>query len=91
MNVAVGPRADQSPVAAIGDDLLGGSAAQDTLGQSTQAFDDGRIVGTATIPDDGGLRTALLGVPHVLGQLQVGDDTAVGPLLFALAQICVLS
>ena len=62
-------------------------AAQNALGQPTQPLGNRGIVGAPAIAQNAGLGAALLGVPDVLGQLQVGDHAAVGPLLLGFAQI----
>lgn len=87
VEVAVGPGADQAPVATGSDDLFRRATAQDALGQPAQTLDDVGIVGAPAVMHDAGLRSPLAGIPDVLRQLQVGDDAAIGPPLFALAQV----
>jgi len=89
IEVAIGPSAHQAPVGAIGHDLLGRAAAQDTLCQPAQPLDDRFILGASTVAKDARLGAALLGIPGVLGKLKVGDDTAVGAFLLGLTQVHV--
>ena len=49
----------------------------------------GRVIAAAAVVDDARLRTSLLGVPGVLGQLQVRHRAAVGATLLGLTQIHV--
>ncbi|MDP2811780.1 MAG: hypothetical protein Q8O34_16705 [Rhodocyclaceae bacterium] len=85
VEVAVGPGADQAPVAAGSDDLFRRATAQDALGQPAQTLDDFGSVGAPAVMHDAGLRSSLGGIPDVLRQLQVGHDAAIRPPLFALA------
>ena len=85
VNVAIGPGADQPPVAAGANDLLRRAAAQDALGQSAQPLNNVRIVGATAVMHDARLRPSLGGIPDILRQLQVGHDTAIRTSLFALA------
>ncbi|MBK7237585.1 MAG: hypothetical protein IPI02_18910 [Sterolibacteriaceae bacterium] len=55
IDVAVGPGADQAPVAVLGDDSLGRAAAQNALGKSAQALCNGGIVGTPEVTQNAGL------------------------------------
>lgn len=87
VEVAVGPGADQAPLAAGADDLFRRAAAQDALGQPTQPLDHVGIVGAPAVMDNAGLRPSLGGIPDVLRQLQVGHDAAIRPPLFALTQV----
>lgn len=89
IDIPIGPGADQAPSAVLGDDSLGRAAAQNTLGEPAQALDDRLIIGTPTVAHNAGLGAALLSVPDILGQLQVGDHAAVGALLLRFAQIHV--
>ena len=90
VDLAVGPGAHQTQVAARGaHDLLGRAAAQDAGGQLAKPLGDSRVVGTAAVVDHSRLGAASLGHPLVLGQLQVRHRTAVGTTLLGFAQIHV--
>jgi hypothetical protein len=78
------PSTDQAPLAG-GHNLVRRTATQDASGQATETFEGVGVICSATVVDDFGLGTAFVGVPLILGQLQVGDHAAVGPSLFALA------
>jgi hypothetical protein len=56
---------------------------------SRQPLDHRLIVGAPAVAHDAGLGAALLGIPGVLGKLQVGHHTAVGAPLLGLTQIHV--
>jgi len=85
VHIAVGPGAVQAPRAPGSNDLLRRTAPQNAFGQAPQALGGVGIIGATAVVDDLGLRTPLVGVPDVLRQLQVGDDAAVCPPLFALS------
>ena len=85
VEVAVGPSADQAPVATGADDLFRRASAQDALGQPAQPLDDFWIVGAPAVMNDARLRPSLRGIPDILRQLQVGHDAAIRSPLFALA------
>ncbi|MBK7237581.1 MAG: hypothetical protein IPI02_18885 [Sterolibacteriaceae bacterium] len=89
IDVAIGPSADQAPVAVFGHDSLGRAAAQDALGEPAQPLDDCLVIGTPTVVQNAGLGAALISVPDILGQLQVADHATVGALLLGFAQIHV--
>src|SRR5271166_2172455 len=65
------------------------AAAQDAAPQASQPLCRGGIIGAAAVVDDLDLRALLVGIPDVFGELQVGQDRAVGSLLPRFAQIHV--
>ena len=86
IEVAVGPRVQQRPAGAFGDDLLRGDPAQDASRQRAQPLADLGVIGSAEVVDDAGVGSLRRRVPDALRELQVGNRRATGPLLGTLSE-----
>ena len=89
IDIAIRPRIEEPPVRLRRHDVLGAAAPQDAVGEAFEPFGDGWIVGAPAVVDDSGLGTLLLGVPDVLGDLEVGEGGAVGAFLSGQSQVHV--
>ena len=64
--------------------LLGGAPPQDAAGQAPETLCDVWIIRASTIMDNTDFRALVPGVPHALGQLQMGNGRAISPFLMGL-------
>src|SRR5262245_14604016 len=70
-------------------DLLRGTPLQDTARQPPEPGRHVGVLGASAIIDNTDFGALLLGVPDTFGQLQMGEDRAIGPLLMSLTQVHV--
>src|SRR5215469_15316501 len=89
IEIAVAIGLNEPPERVLGDDLLGGPRTHNTVRQPAQPLCGLALLGAAAVVDDLDLGTLALGVPEILGQLQVGEHRAVSALLPRFAQIHV--
>ena len=87
VDIAIRPSTDKLPVISGGDDFFRRTTAQDAACETAKLLRRLGVVGATTVEDDVRLGTSLVGVPNVLGQLQVDDNATVGPLLFAFSEV----
>jgi hypothetical protein len=81
---AKGPGIHQAPLRRLRHDLFGGTALEKAAGQLAQAFGRLGIISPPTIVDNADFGAFFVGIPHALGQLQMGDYGAIGSLLTGL-------
>src|SRR5438128_3058428 len=84
-----GPGIDQAPLLCLLNNLLRGTALEDTAGELAQALSALGIISPPTIIDNADFGAFFAGIPHALGQLKMGDEGAIGSLLTGLTQIHV--
>ena len=91
IQVAEGPGAEQTAVRVVGGDLLGFAAGEDGAGEAAQGIDVGGQVGAADVVENLDAGALGLGVPAVVGDLEMGEGGAVLAFLAGDAQVHVIS
>src|SRR5215468_12421187 len=91
IEIAIRPRIHHAPGRLLRHDLLRGTPPQDTARQPPEPCRHIGVIGASAIIDNTDFGALLLGVPDAFGQLQMGEDRAIGPLLMSLTQVHVLN
>jgi hypothetical protein len=82
-----GPGSTQAPRRRLRDNFLRGPSRADTTGELTQALSAVGIIRPPTILEQTDVGAFFVGGPHALGQLQRGDDGAIGSHLTGLTPL----
>ena len=75
------PRVDQLPRRVVGNDLLGGAATKDALGESAQTVGGLGVIRAPAGEDEAFVVALGLFVPNALDDLEVAEEGAVGSTL----------